>query len=398
MADMVWRNASLFAKKETTEGTGAWGTGLITDMPTGTDAILCGGLAPKLQRDFHPRKYHGAVGERPGVIGAQTSPGLSFQTEIKGNGSSNTTELDELLESVFGSISAGGASTTIAGAASTTTSINVADSTGFTVGNMVNIQLTTGGVFESAMITAAGGNVLTVTPALTAAPVTAGTTVDEMRTCQILVPPAGVNSLTMDVFYNAAAGAAQFDRFVGCHGNVKWDCPRAGSIPMLSWDFTAWNWVQSVLGTRPTPTYDTAPPKSGLATKFKAAGVLLDVHDVSWDLGAVVTPKLSQNSTLGIYGTPTVDVNPKGSFKIHPAHTSVAQFSGWTAETAISLIQQVGNARYGTVAWFCPAATRSEVARGDDAGLHTNEIQWNANVQDDALATAVDAGIYLAVG
>lgn len=398
MSDLIWKNATLFAKKETAEGTGAWGTGLITDMPAAGDAILCAALAPKLQRDFHARKYQGAVGERPGVIGAQTSPGLAFQTEIKGNGSSNTPEIDELLECVFGAVSAGGASTTISGAASTTTSINVADSTGFTVGNMVNIQLTTGGVFESAMITAAGGNVLTVTPALTTAPVTAGTTVDEMRTYQLVVPPAGVNSMSLDVHYNAAAGAVQFDRFKGCHGSMKWDSPRAGSIPMLTWDFAAWNWVQNAAGTRPTPTYDTASPKPGLATKFKIAGVLVDVFDLSWDLAATVARKLSQNSDLGIYGTPIVDVNPKGSFKIHPAHTSVAQFTGWTAETAVSLIQQVGNARYGTVTWFCPQALRREVARGDDGGLGTNEIQWDADVQDDALATSVDAALYMAVG
>lgn len=391
MADLIWRNASLLAKKESTEGTAA--------APVAGDAILAQALTPKLQRDFHARAYQGAVGERPGVIGAQTSPGLSFQTEIKGNGTTNTPEIDELLESVFGAVSAGGGTTTISGAASTTTNIVVASTTGFTVGNMVNIQLTTGGVFESAMITAVvDATNLTVSPALTAAPVTAGTTVDEMRTYQILVPPAGVNSLTMDVFYNADAGAGQFDRFVGCHGNVKWDSPRAGSLPMLSWDFMAWNWAQSVAGTRPTPTYDTASPKANLASKFKVGGTLVDVFDLSWDLGAQVAAKLSQNSTLGIYGTPIVNVSPKGSFKIHPAHTSVAQFTGWTAETAVSLIQQVGNTRFGTVAWYCPQALRREVARGDDSGVGTNEIQFDATVQDDALATTVDAALYLAVG
>ena len=391
MADMIWANASLFAKKEATEGT--------ANAPAAGDAILCAGLAPKLQRDFHPRKYRGSVGQRPGVIGAQTGPGLSFESEIKGNGTNNTCELDELLEAAFGAVSAGGASTTITGSASTTTSINVVSDSGFTVGNMVNIQLTTGGVFESTMITAvSGGGVLTVSPALTAAPVTAGTTVDEMRTYQIIVPPAGVNSLTMDVFYNADAGAGQFDRFVGCHGNVKWSSPRAGSIPMLAWEFLAWNWVQSLTGTRPSPTYDSASPKASLASKLKVAGVLVDAHDIEWDLGVQVFQKVSQNSALGIYGTPVVDVNPSGSFRIHPAHTSIAQFTGWTAETAVSLSQQVGNARFGTVAWYCPQAIRREVSRGDDGGVHTNEVQWDATVQDDALATTVDASLYLAVG
>lgn len=398
MSDMIWRNLTLFAKKETTEGTGAWGTGLITDMPAAGDAILCAAFSPKLQRDFNPRKYHGTIGQRKGVIGAQTGAGCSFQTEVKGNGSSNTPEIDELLECVFGAVSAGGASTTVAGSASTTTSINVADSTGFTPGNMVNVQLTTGGVFESVMITAAAGNVLTVDPPLSAAPVTAGTTVDEMRTYQLVVPPAGVNSMTLDAFYNNNAGAGQFTRFVGCHGNVKWDSPSAGALPMLSWDFIAWNWVQNAAGTRPTPTYDSASPKSALATKLKVAGVLTNAFDVNWDLGVSVHRKMSQNTDLGVYGTPVVDVDPKGSLKIHPAHSSLAEFTGWLAETGVSLSQQVGNARYGTYAWYAPQAVRREVMRGDDNGLHTNEINFDFCVQDDGLVGSVDAPLYFAVG
>ena len=390
MADLIWRNATLYARKESTEGTAL--------APDGTYAILARDLAPNLQRDFHERKYPGSYGKRAGVIGAQTAPGLGFVTELKGNGSNNTPEIDELLENAFGAVSAGGASTTTT-SGSTTTTINVTSSTGFTVGNMVNIQLTSGGVFEMAMITAVpNGTSLTVSPALTAAP-DASTTVDEARTYQLVIPPSGVNSLTMDVFYNSDSGASQYDRFVGCHcSSLKMSSPRAGSIPMWAWEFLAWNWTQAVNGTRYASTaYDTTSPKPGLASKFKIAGTLTDIHDLELDLGLVCSPKFSQNSTLGIYGTPIVDANPTVSFKLHPAHTSVAQFTGWTAETAVSLIQQFGNSRFNTWAWYAPSATRTSVGRGDDAGVHTNEIVFDCNVQDDASAAAVDGALYLAV-
>lgn len=391
MADLIWRNATLLAKKEGTEGT--------ANAPAAGDAILCSALEAKLQRDWHSRAYMGSVGERPGVIGAQTGPGLSFQTEIKGNGTTNTPEIDELLESAFGLVSTGTGSSTITTGASTT-SLPLASGTNFTVGNLVMVETATADVYESAMITVVSGATLTITPALSFTPAD-GADVKEMRTYQIAVPPSGVNSLTCDVFYNADSGAGQFDRFVGCHPSaLKWDSPRAGAIPMLSWELLAWNWAQSVAGTRPTPTYDTASPKAALASKLKIGATLTDVFDLSWDLGLVTVPKVSQNSTLGIYGTPIVDVNPKGSFKIHPAHTSVAHFTGWTAETAVTLLQQVGNALFGTVAWYCPQALRREVARQDDGGVQAEEIQWDATVQDDALATATgqDAALYFAVG
>lgn len=390
MADLIWRNATLFAKKETTEGT--------ANAPAAGDAILCTGLQPKLQRDYHARTYQGAVGSRTGVIGAQSSPGLSFQTEIKGNGSSNTPEIDELLENVFGQVSAGTGNTTV-GNGSSTTSVVVTSSTNFTVGNMVLVETGSGtALYEAAMITAVpDGTHLTVSPALSFTPAN-GANAYEMRTYQIIVPPSGVNSLTMDVFYNSDSGAGQYDRFVGCHGNLQFASPGAGSIPMLTWDFMAWNWTQATNGTRPTPTYDTATPKPGLASKFKIDGTLVDVFDVNWNLGNTITPKLSQNSTLGIYGTPITNTAPSGSFRIHPAHTSVAQFTGWTAGTEVTLIQQFGSSLYGTVAWFAPKAQRKEVARGDANGVGTNDVSFDMNVQDDASATATDAALYLAVG
>jgi len=394
VADIIRKNATLFAEVEITEGT--------NPTPAAGNAVLAQAIALKLQQDFHQRAYQGAPGLRDGVAGAQTAPGISFQAEIKGDGSTNTCEVDALLTACFGSVAAGTASNEINGGTSTSTSLVVDDSTGFTVGNMIMVETSDGSAaFEAAWISAVpNGTTITIEPALSFTPAD-NADVKEMRTYQILLPPAGVNSCTLEVWHNADGGAGQADKLVGCRGNVKYDSPRAGSIPMLSFDLQAWSWSQVTDGTRPTPTYDTAAPKAALSSKFKIGGTLTNAFDIGWDLGAVLSPKISQNSSTGIYGMPHVDYKPNGSFKVHEVHSSIAHFTAWTAGTTTTLFQQLGTALFGTVAWYAPRAQRREVARGDDGGVGTTEVQFDALTQNDGSPTSITAGpaaLYLAVG
>jgi len=394
LADIIRKHATLFAEVEVTEGQ--------NPTPAAGDAVLASGITLKLQQDFHQRNYQGVYGLRDGVAGAQTGAGISFQSEIKGDGSTNTPEVDALLKACFGSVAAGTGDTEINGGTSTSTSLVVDASANFTVGNMILVETTAvSAVYEAAWISAVpNGTTITIEPALSFTPED-NANVKEMRTYQILLPPSDVNSVTLEVWHNADAGAGQADKLVGCRGNVKYDSPRAGSIPMLSFDFTAWNWSQVVDGTRPTPTYDTATPKAALSSKFKIGGTLTNAFDISWDLGAVVTPKISQNSTLGVYGTPHTDYQPKGSFRVHEVHSSKAHFTAWQAGTTTTLIQQLGSALFGTVAWYVPRAQRREVARGDDSGIGSTDVQFDALPQNDGTPTSASAGpgaLYLAVG
>lgn len=393
MANIIRKNATLFAEVEVTEGT--------NPTPAAAQAVLAEAITLKLQQDFHQRQYQGAYGYRDGVPGAQTSPGLSFRAEIKGDGSTNTCELDAILKACFGSVATGTGSTEINGGTSTTTSLVVDSSTNFTVGNMILVETATAAAFEAAWISAIpDGTHITIEPALSFTPAD-NADVREMRTYQILLPPADVNSVTFEVWHNADSGAGQADKLVGCRGNVKFSSPSAGQIPKLDFDFMAWNWTQVTNGTRPSPTYDTATPKAGLASKLKIGGTLTDAWDISWDLGAKVSPKLSQNSTLGIYGTPHVDYTPTGSLKVHEAHDSIAHFTAWQAGTTTTLIQQFGTAEFGTVAYYIPRAQRREVSRADDNGVGATEIQFDCLTQNDGVATSVTTGpgaIYLAVG
>ena len=390
MADTITRNLSLFAAQESTEGTAS--------APDGNDAILAQSIATNPQQDWHQRAYQGAPAVRPGVPGAQTGPGVTFQTDIRPNGTDNTLEVDELFQACMGQVSAGTGDTTISGTASTQTSINVTSEANFTAGNMLMVEGSTENEFECAgVITAVASGVLTVFPGLSSAPTTAGKAVKEMRTFQVKLEPSAVNSLTIDVFENSGSGTSKYTRFVGCRGSFNISSPRAGSIPMVSWDFKAHSWSKATDGTRPTPTYDSASPKAAKATKLKIDTTLTDAYDIEINAGITVTPKFSQNSSNGIYGLPVTDCRPTGAFKIHPATTSVAQYTGWQAGTEFSLTQQFGNAEFGTWAYCIPKASRTAVVDGDDSGVGTNEITFEVNIQDDALATAGDAPLYIGV-
>lgn len=397
MADLITKNATLFADVEGTEGSAAT---IAAD-----DAILCSGISIEEGLEIHERDYQGSPGVRPPVPGAQNGVAVSFQTELKGNGSDTTPEVDVLITACTGSVVAADLDTTISGTSGSATVWDTADATNATVGNLVMLETATADTYEvGGIITAAvsaGGppDDVTVSPgAVSGAYATNGKKVKEMRTWHIKLPPSSNNSVTIDVHYNADSGASQRERVVGARGTFKVDSPRAGAIPMFSWAFKGWSVTRATNTTRPTPSYDTTSPKPGLASYFRVDGTATNAFDISFDLGAEVALKLSQNSTTGVYGAPHVRYKPSGSFKIHPAHTSVAEFTAWEAGTARSLLWQVGNTLYNTYAIYVPKAVATKVSRVDDNGVQAIQVDWVATEQDDALATAADASFYLGVG
>lgn len=396
MADLISKNITLFAAQEATEGT--------AESVAAGDAILCSGIEIAEELEVHQRDYQGSPGVRPPVPGAQMGATISFSTELKGNGTNTTPEVDELLTACFGSVVAADLDSTISGTSGSATVLDVADVANGTVGSLAMLETDTADTYEVVGIITAkdsgqSPDDLTVSPgAVNGAYDTNGSAVKEMRTWQILLPPSANNSLTFHAFYNSDSGAGQYDQIVGARGSVKVDSPRAGAIPMLSWSFTGWKAIRAVNGTRPTPTYDTTSPKPAVASIFRIDGTYTNAYDISFDLGAEVGLKVSQNSTTGVYGAPHIAYRPSGSFKIHPAHSSVAEFTAWEAGTARSILWQVGNTLYNTYAFYVPKAVATKVSRVDDGGIQAIQVDWVATEQDDALATACDAAMYVGVG
>lgn len=401
MADLIVKNATLFATAETTEGTAD-----NAESQAG-DAVLCRDIAIEYGLEMGTREYQGTPGQRAPVAGAMAGAGVSLATELKGNGSTTIPEIDALIRACMGDVAAANLASTISGTSGSSTILDVADATNASVGSLAMVETATADTYEvvgliTTVDTGATPDDVTVTPgAVNGAYATNGKKVYELRTHQLKVPPTSNNSVTIDVHHNADAGASQRDRLVGCRGTFSVNSPRAGQIPSWSFNFTGWSWAQSVAATRPTPSYDTTSPKPGIASYFRVDGTATNAYDISFNLGAEVAQKMSQNATNGVYGTPTVKVVPTGSFKIHPAHTSIAEFTAWQAGTQRSLLFQVGNTLYNTWAIFIPKMVVTKVSRVDDSGVGALQIDWVGIDQNDASPTTLASGfasIYVGIG
>lgn len=400
---MITKLKTLFLAQESTDGT--------ADAPVAGDAILCEGIEVDDGQEIHPRAYQGAPGTRNHVPGME-SASLRFTTELKGGNSSNTPEIDELLVACMGKAAvAGDTDTTISGTSggngAAGTPLDLASAASATVGEMLMLETGTADTYESlGPITvvdtgATPDDVTTALGAVNGAYATNGKKVKGMRTWQILLPPTAVNSLTADVFYTGLGGGSdRQDRITGCRGNWTMSAPAAGQIPKWSFDLKGWRVARSVSATRPTPTFDTTIPKAAVANGARLDSAYVNVFDVNVDLGAVIATKPSQNATGGVYGQIHVDYQPKVSFKIHPAYSSISYFTDWKAGTAHTFLYQCGNTLLNTWAIYVPRLVFTKVTQPDDSGLQCWEVEAEAVVLgtgDPATAT-LDSALYLGLG
>ena len=400
--EIIRKLRTLFMKTETTDGT------LVS--PAAGDAILCEGLDYQGSVDMNGREYTGIPGAFAPVPGAKAAE-LKFVAELRPPGSSNTPEIDEVLTGCFGTVLAGDLDTTISGTGGGTgasgTPWDVTSGTNATVGEMAMLETATADAYEVAgpiKVVDTGATPDDGTVALAAvngAYATNGKKVKGMRTWHIKLPPPANNSLTAEIYKSAVGSSSdRYDRVAGCRGTVVVNAPGAGSIPKWAFHFKGWTVARAVNGTRPTPSYDSANPKAAVNQIFRLDGTYTHGYDFVWDLGAELGTKKSQYASGGTFGQIHAKYRPKGSFKIHPAYTSVAHFTDWEAGTAHSLLYQIGNTLNGTWAFFVPRAVWTEVAEIDDEGLEALEIKWEAAEQNDASPTSatLDAAMYLGVG
>lgn len=319
-----------------------------------------------------PRSFVGAFGTRAGKIGHQPDPALSFTCELRGAGSGALPpEVDELMRSVFGvrTLDAGNASTV--GAGSTSTVVNLSSTTGYSVGNAVAVETATAGKFEVGWIESIQTNVsLTLTHALTFPPSTG-----KLVKPSLTFKPTDTThpSLSFQIWLDADNRIS----FLGCKGSVKIDAPAPGAIATASFTFKAISWKHvNQVGGRPTPTYDSTIPPT--LSKFKLDATLTDVKAMSWDLGQSIGRKMSQNAVFGTFAQLVTNREVKGSFQAYDVDDS--QYAGWNSGTEFAIAQQWGDTQFNTIAYQLRKAQRAKVAYGDDAGLTTDQIDFQANI------------------
>ena len=363
MAHYIEQLQALFYGIESTEGTAVLGTA--------TEALLVRDLKKPIPRDFHEREFVQAFGTRPGVVGAIQSAPFSFAAELKNRGvTNNVPELDELYKTVFGTRTLDTLNSTATGGTSTV--ITTASTAGLTVGNIIGVETTASSdVYEARRVTALTANTnITVSPALSFSPASGAALVGSLT---FVIAETGHQSLSFQNYLNST----EYWQAVGCRGNFKIESEGAGKIPMGMWDMLGWSWSVNTGGTRPSSTFDTNAPPLASTCKWSVDTTLTDIVKFSFDLGNVVTPLTSQNSTLGVYKTPITNAKPRGSFTVHPE--SFGQITGWTAPTAFQLTGQWGNTLNNGVCINFPTCQRNPVAWGDDNGVGTNEVGFIAN-------------------
>lgn len=283
----------------------------------------------------------------------------------------------------------------ISGTTSTTTVINVTDGTRFRKGTFIAVEVA--GQMEWAKITDISTNALTIAPALSAAPTTAGTSVRNLYN----FAPAETNTRSLTI-QQAFVGdsTAQFTAN-GCYGDISFDLPEFGKLPSMSLALTATNFIgPSSQSISIAPASDEMGPSFAWApsvylstsvarnTRLVCEGASIEyVND--WQM--VRDPGATQtvSSVVATSGRPTA---VKASIKLR---FDGAYKTAFTADTAYQMIivQRIGT---GTTAsfwiWEIPVARLVAQPKLTDMGSRLHMELSLEGVQDTTVVEAGESG------
>lgn len=370
MAQRITQLQRIFYGVESTEGTEVLGTA--------TEAFLIAG-APTFGEDFtvHQRKFRGQMGFYTGKPGHYPAPSLSFQCELRNRGATNNVpEIDELLKTVFGTrtLDSGSATSTVS---STTTVLDVDDTSNFTAGNAVAVETATANEYEIGWIQSVdSGTQMTLEQALSFTPANGA----KVRPSLTFKPAdSGHQSLSFQVWLDST----DYKSFLGCKGSARIEVAEAGAIPMITFDWQALGWKHTTSGSRPAQTFgDTGLPPIALAARFALDGTATGVRSFSVDLAQDIGRKMSHNSTYGTAAELVTDRNPVWNASIY--NSDQTEYTGWLAGTEREVTHQFGVALNNMVGMRIPKAQAQTVAFGEDSGLATDEVSGQCGITSGA--------------
>ena len=374
MPQRLTAERQLYYGVESTEGTEVVGGN--------SNAITLTHLAVGPDLAFNSRSIQGRIGRVAGRMGAQTNPGLSFTAQCRGGGTTIVPKLDPILAVVLGTgVSNSGADTTINTANSTTTVLEVASASGFSVGNAVAVETTVNGVYEVGWIQAkntTGQHTLTLSHALTIPAPASGRNVRPSIT--YTPQDTGHGHLSLQMWIEGTPGnPGKRLGFVGCKGSMKFDAAAPGAVPTMTFNFDAMRW-NTEDGTHPTPTWDTA--QSPTSYKFKLDATAFNVKLASWDLRQSIAKKRSQNSDTGTIAQLVTNRDLMGFLQSY--NEGDTQLDNWESGVEQAIAHQFGSTQYNMVAYQIPKAQRRRVSYGDDNGLTTDRLSFQGNITNGA--------------
>jgi hypothetical protein len=286
----------------------------------------------------------------------------------------------------------------ISGTASTTTSINVTDGTRFVKGTFIAVEVA--GQMEWAKITNIVTNALTIAPALSAAPTTAGTIVRNLY--NFAPAETHTSSLTIQQAFVGDANAQVTAN--GCYGDVSFDLPEFGKLPSMSLALTATNFTgpssQSLSVASATdemgPAFAWAPSvylatSVARATRLVSEGATIEFAN-DWQM--VRDPGATQtvSSVVNTGGRPTA---VKATIKLRFDSGYKVAFDADTAYQMV-IVQRIGT---GTDAsfwiWELPAARLVAQPKLADMGSRLHMELSLEGIQDTTVTLAGETGTAL---
>lgn len=185
----------------------------------------------------HGLKIASKVGGLKCLLKATPSTGQLTDAAVFGANTSLTPRL--LLRHAFGSEHAAVGST-ISGALSSTTSVDVVDGSVFKKGSFIAVQ-TGAALIEWAKVTNVATNTLTVYPPLSAAPTTPTWVVRNLYN----YAPAETNSKSLCIQQKFVGGSGEetSHTYNGCYGDLSFDLPEPGKLPSMTLSMTATNYT-----------------------------------------------------------------------------------------------------------------------------------------------------------
>ena len=308
---------------------------------------------------------------------------ISFRCEIKGpdNVSSNLgiPEIDVLLRACgYKRIDTGAAPVTAraykptsymkphltttlsAGAtAGSSVSIQVTSSTGFAIGDVVNIA--------GSSLAREEGN-MTITAIADGTHITVDTLTANKNNGDTVERVSAAIPLSLEI-----QDAEKSYRMRGARGNAKIMC-KVGEPAMI--DFTFSGGVETVTDsfTAFAPTFGSKTPPAFFSAGLNLGGAYSGATftSIEFDTANVLGPRESGNSSTGILSTLITNREPKGKFD--PESVTEATYAYWTkllASTGASLSVAVGSTSKNRVTITSPAIVLDQIADEERTGIST---------------------------
>jgi hypothetical protein len=253
----------------------------------------------------------------------------------------------------------------ISGTASTTTTVNVTDGTNFEVGQPIMVA------GDITVITAINTNALTVSPPLSAAPVTAAVSVYAAGI--YLLDDSDPGTVTFTV-------KSDDDEYTvtGCKGSVALEGFTAGGKPQLAFSFSGDTWTRTAKGSLPAQSTLTVPAAIlAMDAPFYWGATAYATSEVGFTTGMTVSPKASTGGTAGRSGwvitadAPTITVKP---------YAASAWSTDYEAKTERRVLVSAGSTAGSAFAISFPnGQIITQPNRSDVGGLRGHDISIRAN-------------------